>query len=318
MSGLRLCRRHLRHHKRPRMPNPLPGAPTDRPNVPPPPTALTNACVVLVRTQGPVNLGMIARLCGNLGVTDLRIVNPECDIDCDDARKFSTHSRDMLLQAPIFTSIEEATADCGFVIGTSGDFRVAELGPHVRAERVPELLAKRPTAKFALVFGNEATGLNEPELRACQAWIHLDTFGQNISYNLSNAVAITLYVIATASVPPPDPELPDAAPRAAVDSLIEYWFASLARFQYFRRTEPERYLPLFRKFIARLHLGVQDVQILRGMLAQFNLGAFGERFDGKPAERDDKPLVLHEEARGAKILAERRAARDRAAELPDG
>ncbi len=292
------------------MPNPPPGAPTDRPNQPPPPTVLSTCCVVLVRTQGPINLGMVARLCGNLGVTELRLVNPQCEIDCPDARKFSTHSKDLMLAAPVFATVEEATADCGYVIGTSGDFRVAELGPHVRAERVPELLARRPVARFALVFGNEAEGLNDVELRACQAWIHLDTFGQNLSYNLANAVAITLYVVATASVPPPAFDIPIAAPRAMVEHLMEYWFATMARFQYFRRTEPQRYWPLFCKFIARLHLAEPDIQILRGMLAQFNLGAFGERFDGKPAEREGKPLTLHEEARGAKILAERRAQRE--------
>lgn len=294
------------------MPNPPPGAPTDRPNVPPPPTALTNCCVVLVRTQGPVNLGMIARLCGNLGVTDLRLVNPLCEIDCSDARKFSTHSKDMMLAAPVFATIEEATADCGYVIGTSGDFRVAELGPHVRAERVPELLAARPVAKFALVFGNEAEGLDEVELRACQAWIHLDTFGHNISYNLSNAVAITLYVVATASVPAPEPEQPEGAPRAMLDNLMDYWFATLERFHYFRRTDPDRFRPLFKKFIGRLHLSTHDVQVLRGMLAQFNLGGFGDRFDAKPTERPDKPLVMDERSRGAQILAERRKQMDEA------
>ena len=288
------------------MPNPLPGAPTDRPNVPPPPTALTRCCVVLARTQRPVNLGMIARLCGNLGVTDLRLVEPLCEVNSDEARMFSTHSKDLLLSAPIFKTIEEATADCGYVIGTSGDFRTSELGPHVRAERVPELLASRPVARFALVFGNEATGLNDAELRACQAWIHLDTFGQNISYNLANAVAITLYVVATASAPPIAEDIPEAAPRAMTENLLEYWFSTLERFHYFRRTDPVRFKPLFRKFIGRLHLSTHDVQVLRGMMAQFNLGGFGDRFDQKPTERPDKPLIMDERSRGAQILAERR------------
>ena len=267
------------------MANPPPGARTDRPAVPPPPTALTGACLVLVRTQGPVNLGMIARLCGNLGVTDLRLVAPICEVNCPESRMFSTHSKDLLLSAGVYATIEEATADCGLVIGTSGDFRNSELGSHVRAERVPEVLARRPVAKYALVFGNEADGLTEAELRACQVWIHLDTFGHNISYNLSNAVAITLYVIATASVPTPEPELPPAASREAVARLESYWFETLDRFQYFRRTDPEIFRPLFRKFLGRQHLSDHDAQILRGMLSQFNVVAFNDRFDGKPVRR---------------------------------
>ncbi len=270
------------------MPNPLPGGPTDRPRVPPPRTALSDACIVLVRTQGPINLGMVARLCGNLGVGDLRIVAPQCEVDCSDSRKFSTHSRELLLTAPIFATLREATADCGLVIGTSGDFRTGELGAHVRAQDVPALLSQRPAAKYALVFGNEADGLDEDELRACQAWIHLDTFGQNISYNLANAVAITGYLIASASAASAS-EAPVAASRAHVESLEHYWLETLGRFDYFRRTERDRFAPLFGKFIGRLHLSEHDVQVLRGMLAQFNAFAFKDRFGRAPDPDGDPP-----------------------------
>lgn len=262
------------------MPNPPKGRRTDRPAGPPPATPLSTACVVLVRTQGPVNLGMIARLCGNLGVGDLRLVAPECAVNCDESRMFATHSRDLLLNAPVFPSIQAATADCGLVVGTSGDFRIAELGKPWPAERLPQLLAERPAARWALVFGNEADGLDEQELRACQAWIHLDTFGHNISYNLANAAAITLYLAATAGRIPETP-LPLGADRAALENLKDYWLATLDRFGYFKRTGRERYQPLFAKFLDRLHLSDNDVQVLRGMLAQFNLAAFKRRFDGK-------------------------------------
>lgn len=271
------------------MPNPPPGQRTDRPAGPPPVTALTNCCVVLVRTQGPINLGMIARLCGNLGVTDLRLVAPECEVNCSEARMFSTHNKELLLSAPIFPSIEAATADCGLVVGTSGDFRDAELGEHIRAEHMPQVLARKPVAKWALVFGNEAQGLNDPELRACSLWIHLDTPGTNISYNLANAVAISLYVVATAGRVP-EPQVPEAANRAAIDSLREYWLGTLERFHYFKRTDQDRFRPLFRKFLDRLHLSGHDVQVLRGMLSQFNVVAFNDRFDGKPPRRaTDEP-----------------------------
>jgi tRNA C32,U32 (ribose-2'-O)-methylase TrmJ len=102
---------------------------------------------------------------------------------------------------------------------------------------------------------------------------------------LSNAVAITLYVIATASVPAAEPESPPAATRETVERLEAYWFATLERFQYFRRTDPEIFRPLFRKFLGRQHLSDHDAQILRGMLSQFNLVAFNDRFDGKPPRR---------------------------------
>lgn len=281
------------------MPQPPPGAPTDRPRADNPRTALSQCAVVLCRTQGPVNLGMVARLCGNLGVTDLRLVAPAFAVDCPEARMFSTHSRELLLSAPIFPTLEAAVADCGLVVGTSGDFRVGELGAHHRAEDLPGILAERPCARWALVFGNEADGLDARELAVCQAWVHLDTFGPNISYNLANAVAITLYLVASHSAAAPavapavaaDPQ----ADRQEVDGLRRYWLETLERFAYFRRTDRVRFEPLFRRFVDRLHLSRHDLHVLRGILAQMNWHIWNDRFDGRgetPHSRSgiDKPL----------------------------
>ncbi len=240
------------------------------------PNILAHACVVLVRTQGPVNLGMAARLCGNLGITDLRLAAPVCEVNCEDSRKFSTHSKELMLHAPIFPDLAAAVADCGLVIGSSARSRTAELGPPLRPHEVPELLTRRPAKRYALVFGNEADGLNDHELRCCQAWMHLDTFGPNSSYNLASAVAISLYDIARAN-PRPAVDAPMAAGREQIEKLYSYWRATLSRFQYFRRTDEDRFAPQLRKFIGRLHLSTHDVQVLWGMLAQFHYFTFGDR-----------------------------------------
>jgi tRNA/rRNA methyltransferase len=247
---------------------------------------LSSACVVLVRTQGPINLGMVARLCGNFGIADLRLVAPECPVDCEESRKFSTHSKELLLRAPVFADLAAATADCGLVIGSSARFREGELGAGLNPHEVPRLLERRRAERYALVFGNEADGLNDQELRCCQAWIHLLSFGPNAAYNLANAVAISLYQIATADPPAPGDQ-PPGADRAHIDDLYRYWLASLGRFQYFRRTDPERFAPLLSKFIGRLHLTEHDVQVLRGMLAQFNYFTFGDRGGDRGSTRPD-------------------------------
>lgn len=266
--------------------NRRPGAPLHPDQIIPPPSPnLAGCCLVLVRTQGPVNLGMIARLCGNFGIADLRLVAPQCAVDCSEARKYATHNREQLLSAPIFPDLSSAVADCGLVIGSSARFHERELGPSLVPPEVPAAVAARGAERWALVFGNEADGLHLDELRCCQTWVHLPAFGPNVSYNLANAVAITLYGIATAGVPPQRGEPPPAATRAAVDALYEYWLATLERIHYFRRADPEKFRPLLRRMLNRWALTVQDVQALRGMLAQINYFAFGRRFD-----REEEPL----------------------------
>jgi TrmH family RNA methyltransferase len=248
------------------------------PDPPSTPNLLANACIVLVRTEGPVNLGMIARLCGNLGVTDLRLVAPITAIDCEEARKFSTHSRELLLNAPVFPHLAAAVADCGLVVGTSARSRHREFGEGIRVQEVPALLAARPARRWALVFGNEADGLDEAELRCCQAWVHLDTPGSNPAFNLAMSVAITGYCI-TCLQPAPGTDQPPAAERGHVAGLFDYAMETCDRIQYFRRTDRRRFGPLFERFLNRLHLSPVDVQSLRGILAQVNYFAFGKRFD---------------------------------------
>jgi len=242
--------------------------------------ALRDACVVLVRTQGPVNLGLVARLCGNLGVTDLRLVAPQCEVNCPDSRKFSTHSKELMLAAPVFADLGAAVADCGLAIGTSARVRDAVGNPPVLPEALSGVLTARPVGRWALVFGNEADGLSEDELAHCQACVQLRTFGPNYSYNLSHAVAILLYHVAAMSPPARLPDQPDGADRVLIDHLLAYWLHTLDRFAYFRRTDRERFAPQLRRLVNRLHLSTHDVQMLMGMFAQFHYQKFGDRADG--------------------------------------
>ncbi len=226
---------------------------------------LAGACVVLVRTQGPINLGMIARLCGNLGIDDLRLVAPQCEVNCEDARKFSTHSRELLLHAH---DVRRPRAGhrryCALVVGSSARFRDGELGAGLVPTEVPGLLARRPAQRWALVFGNEADGLNDEELRCCQAWVHLASFGPNISYNLANACAIILYGIATARAPHRLPTSPRPPPAPMSRTSTATGTPPSNASSTTAAPTPERFAPQLRKFLGRLHLARHDVQVLRG------------------------------------------------------
>ncbi len=225
---------------------------------------MARACVVLVRTQGAINLGMVARLCGNLGADELRLVAPRCRPDADESLAFATHARELLLGARIFPDISSATADCGMVVGTSGEFRTGELGPPLLPGKVPALLAARGVRRWALVFGNEADGLDTDELRSCQAWIHLDTFGPVTSYNLAHAVAIAGYAIATADQPESVPEA-RVADRGDVERLSEHWLSALIAAEHPPALDAG-FPPRLRALIDRLSLDDKDVRALRGML----------------------------------------------------
>src|SRR5262245_44883667 len=80
---------------------------------------MDNCRVVLVRTQVAANLGATARVMRNMGLSRLILVAPQADPADRNALQLSTHGQPILESAKIVPSLEEAVADCGWVVATS-------------------------------------------------------------------------------------------------------------------------------------------------------------------------------------------------------
>ncbi|MEO1172966.1 MAG: TrmH family RNA methyltransferase, partial [Myxococcota bacterium] len=196
--------------------------------------------------------------------------------DQPDARKFANHAKEALLAAPHFESVRAAVHDCDWVIGTSGNRRqrglIQPLGPENLAERTGGM------RRVGLVFGNEAAGLDNDELRDCQAILHLPTFSDYTSYNLSHAVAISVFALRAANSTrstefDPLPEMESPATQGELSELADSWLRVLERFGYFRRTHRDRFAPKLRAMLGRLRPARHDTGLIRGMLAHFELFA---------------------------------------------
>ena len=57
---------------------------------------LANLRIVLVEPAGALNVGSIARIMKNMGLTKLVLVNPRCDRHSDDAMQMAVHAVDVL------------------------------------------------------------------------------------------------------------------------------------------------------------------------------------------------------------------------------
>lgn len=195
--------------------------------------------LVLVRTEGPINLGMIARTCGNWGIDDCILVDPQCPIDCDDTRKFANRAIDWLRSRPVVATIDQALEGTAIALATTARSRDGQ--PPLRPDQVPQWLLQHNIAKsiaqpIALVFGNEKHGLNEEEYRACQGGLTLPMPGSYQSFNLAQAVATGLAMLASVeqqqhqihsnTAATPLPVDPNAAPPASQDQrreLVTTW-----------------------------------------------------------------------------------------------
>src|SRR5436190_348761 len=130
---------------------------------------LSRCRIVLVRPQFAGNVGSVARVMRNMGLSDLVLVAPEANIKDQQARQLSTHGEEILESARIVADFGDAVADCVLVAATSarkgGLFRRQSVG--LPEEVVPLLIETLPAGPVALVFGPERTGLTDEEVPRC-------------------------------------------------------------------------------------------------------------------------------------------------------
>ncbi len=158
-------------------------------------TALSLVRVVLVRTQFAGNLGAVARVMCNMGLSDLVLVAPEADRTAIEARQLSRYGEELLDRARVVGDLGEALADCVVTAATSartgGLFRRQTVG--LPEEVLPGLLEATASGPVALVFGPERTGLTDEEVSRCHHLICIPTTEEHPALNLAQAVAICLY-----------------------------------------------------------------------------------------------------------------------------
>lgn len=149
--------------------------------------------VVLVGTEYPVNLGMIARLCKNFDANELILIKPEINKDDEIAKMYAKHAVDVLENAKIYNSLEEIKNKYELLIATTGvinRFRSTFKTYYTLQDFVK---LKHNTENVAFVFGREGIGLTEEEIDICDFIVHIPATKEYPVLNLANSVGIILY-----------------------------------------------------------------------------------------------------------------------------
>jgi tRNA/rRNA methyltransferase len=224
---------------------------------------LERLVVVLVRPEGPLNVGSVARLCGNFGCS-LRLVNPLADRSVKDAVKMAHPSEELLASAPIFLTLREALTDVALAVGTSSKIEDAIATPWLSVERA-KLLLPGEGEKVALVFGNERTGLAVDEAALCPRVVRLPTPGPTESINLSHSVAVMLTLFASAAQ---GEGLEFRASKASRDALVKMISSSLDARGFFKAGQRARdsFQPRLQELADKMDLSERDLELFRDVL----------------------------------------------------
>ena len=228
---------------------------------------MNNLHVVLVAPRNPLNIGAAARAMSNFGCSHLRLVNPY-KVAFREARS-AVGAGKLLAAAREYHSVHEAVADCSLVAGTTA-VRHRELQHPLRRLEVGARVIRRKllSARVALLFGPEKTGLSNEDLSHCHWLMHIPTRPEQVSMNLGQAVAVCLYELARDANAKPERATTQPAVSAALDRISDSLFDALQISGYIK---PKLTTPAelkIRRLVRRLNLTAEDAETLLGMLRQ--------------------------------------------------
>ena len=230
-----------------------------------------NVKIVLVNTTHPGNIGATARAMKTMGLDRLVLVSPRHFPGAECTAR-AAGADDILAGAEVFSSLEEAIADCRLVFGTSARTRSIawpEVTPETAAAQIIEHTGAGSGA--AVLFGRESSGLSNEELEICHAMIRIPTNPEFASLNIASAVQIICYEIGkqylvrdAASVVEKPAESPVTA--GEMEYLYEHFEQTLTDIGYLDPEKPRRLMRRIRRLFNRARPDSNEYNILRGIL----------------------------------------------------
>jgi TrmH family RNA methyltransferase len=230
----------------------------------------TAPVLVLVAVQDMVNLASCIRVAKNFGITELRLVKPECSVDPYRLEGVAHNTADVIERMTIHETLDEAFADLSYVVGLTGRERTAKR-TMIRPRAAALLLAERSGAgRVGIMAGREDHGLQNEELDRCDALVTISGNPGYTSLNLAQAVGIFAYESWIArggdDIPfkPPRHAAPPAD-HAALEALFADWQTALVQIEFFKKREPDLVMRGFREVLFRAGLDAREAGLFRAI-----------------------------------------------------
>ena len=242
-----------------------------------------NTAIVLVSPIKAGNIGSVARVMGNTGFKDLRLVKP-VEYENDDGFSMACNSCALLLDATRYDDLPSAIADRTLVLGATrraGKARTPLFGLDAAVERVRGLSIEN---SVALVFGREDHGLSNDEIDLCDMLFEIPTHDDNPSLNLSQAVFAVCHALFSSkeaeSVPPME-----LAEREELLLMYDHLERTLSGLGYGDEGADhllEIIMRNFRRLFGRTGLMPKEVNMLRGIFAQIEERSSAQSSEPRP------------------------------------
>ncbi|EGR3947069.1 tRNA (cytosine(32)/uridine(32)-2'-O)-methyltransferase TrmJ [Vibrio cholerae] len=226
--------------------------------------------VVLVGTTHSGNIGSAARAMKVMGLSQMVLVDPQCQVDAQ-AIALAAGASEIALNAQIYPTLEAAVADCGLVVGTSARSRTLEWPMLEPRECGEKLISEANQHSVAMVFGRERTGLTNDELQLCHYHVCVPANPEYSSLNLAMAVQLLSYEVRMAYLAlqqsSQSSTLQEEYPR---HQELERFYAHLEQVimqtEFISAQQPGQVINKLRRMFTRARPEAQEINILRGIL----------------------------------------------------
>ncbi|WP_181715105.1 tRNA (cytosine(32)/uridine(32)-2'-O)-methyltransferase TrmJ [Vibrio tarriae] len=226
--------------------------------------------VVLVGTTHSGNIGSAARAMKVMGLSQMVLVDPQCQVDAQ-AIALAAGASEIALNAQIYPTLEAAVADCGLVVGTSARSRTLEWPMLEPRECGEKLISEANQHSVAMVFGRERTGLTNDELQLCHYHVCVPANPEYSSLNLAMAVQLLSYEVRMAYLTlqqsSQSSTLQEEYPR---HQELERFYAHLEQVimqtEFISAQQPGQVMNKLRRMFTRARPEAQEINILRGIL----------------------------------------------------
>ena len=241
----------------------------------------SSVSVILVSPQMGENIGAAARVMGNFGLSDLRIVAPRDGWPNPAAETMSAGAFESGTVTPIvFDTLDEAVADLSFLVATTARQRGMEKSVFHTGEAVTAL--KAHDGKNGVLFGAEKSGLPNEAIALCNAILTYPVNSGFASLNLAQAVGVFAHAWASNEAPPPAPGLNPAASREALIGMMGHFEDELERAGFFFPPEKKDVMiQNLRNAFTRAGWTEQETRTFRGAVKALAIGRGKARIDRK-------------------------------------
>ncbi|MDR0771218.1 MAG: RNA methyltransferase [Burkholderiales bacterium] len=232
--------------------------------------------IVLVHTTHPGNIGAAARAMWTMGLSQLVLVSPS-RFPAPEAEAMASGADEVLERARVVATLPEALTGCVWTAGFSArprEFAGRVLAARQAVEEAARQLATEalPPKDIALVFGTEMSGLSNAELAQCTVAATIPANPHYSSLNLAAAVQVAAYELRVALGAGAVWQAPRfaGATHEEIERLYAHTEKTLVACGFLNPERPRRLLPRLRRLFARAGLEQEEVNILRGILAEMD------------------------------------------------